>query len=141
MTLRASKTFWLALWLGLVALASGAFEQRQFGLTTLTAAGISAPSAFAVPRGYHMMPDGQLMAGAMHGAAPDADTSGGSHDVPEDCGACAVIAAMAAFTAPVLPQIAPPPSIPRGHAGFHVARPSLAYAHPAYASRAPPCIV
>lgn len=141
MEARRIRTLWIALWLGITALVSGAFEQQQFGFSTLTAAGIHTPSAFKVPTGYHMMPDGILMAGSMHGAAPDADSAGGSHNVPEDCGACALIAAMAALTSPILPEVGPPPTIPRSHAGFHIVRPTLDYTHPAYASRAPPGIV
>jgi hypothetical protein len=134
--IRSARTAWLALWLGLLALAAGTFEQHQFGLTTLSAAGVSARTAFAVPAGYHLMPDGTLMAGAMHGArATHADDT---QQAPSDCDACVVLAAMAAFTTPAALLVA----VPTDRPAISVAHPATltlrAQAHPAYASRAPP---
>lgn len=133
------RTLWIALWLGVIALTSSAFEQQQFRFTNLTAGGIHAPSAFKVPDGYHMMADGVLMAGAMHGAVPASGRGAGKP--PSDSNACAAIAAMGVFTIP-MPVAAPAPAAENGdHTPLPPAAITRASWHPAYASRAPPRIV
>ena len=126
--------------LTLLALTASAVEQNRFALTTLSAAGVSARAAFAMPAGHHVMPDGTLMAGAMHGAAPasPSDTDGRDDNTPEDYGACIAIAAMGVFTAPIFPFL----FLPRESIAS-VSTPTTdavlrAHAHPAYNSRAPP---
>ena len=126
--------------LTLLALCASAVEQHRFALTTLSAAGVSARAAFAVPAGYHVMPDGTLMAGVMHGAAPASppEADGRDHSTPEDYGACIAIAAMGVFTAPILPFL----FLPR-ESLTSVSTPTTdavlrTHVHPAYSSRAPP---
>lgn len=129
-----------AFWLGIVALAASAFEQQQLGLTTLTAAGVTTRSAFAVPSGYHLMPDGTLMAGTMHGATPAEPLRSGGEpgQTSHDCDACIAIAAMGALTVAALPEVVAPPSVSESSAARPVVAILRARNHPAYASRAPP---
>ena len=126
-----------------MALAASALEQHRLGLTTLSAAGVSAQAAFSVPKGYHLMPDGTLMAGTMHGAAPicspEADENHPKSSSDSD--ACIALASMAAFTFTVPLHVGTPvgsrqPSTPPAKAAV-----LRAHAHPAYASRGPPTLI
>lgn len=139
MEIRRIRTLWIALWLGLVALVSGAFEQQQFGLSTLTAGGIHTHSAFKVPTGYHMMPDGILMAGSMHGVSPVSERDAG--DLPSDSNACTAIAAMGTFTMPLPVAVLGPGEGNEDRPVLPLAAIARTSWHPAYASRAPPRIV
>ena len=136
---RRIRTLWIALWLGLIALVSGAFEQQQFGLSTLTAGGIHTTSAFKVPTGYHMMPDGVLMAGSMHGALPVPGRE--ADDPPSDSNACTAIAAMGMFTMPLPVAVLAPGEGKEDRTVLPPAAIARTSWHPAYTSRAPPRIV
>lgn len=136
---RRIKTLWIALWLGVIALVAGAFEQQQFGFSALTAGGIHTSSAFKVPTGYHMMPDGILMAGAMHGATPDSGRE--ADEPPSDGNACTAIAAMGVFTTPLLIAVLAPGEARADRAYLPPVAIAPVSGHPAYASRAPPRIV
>lgn len=128
------------MWLGILALTASAFEQNQLGLTVLTAAGVTARTAFSVPPDHHLMPDGTLMVGAMHGAAavPFRPVHDASDELPSDCDACVTIAAMGAFTLPAIVAVFIPRPIAEDRGAQATAFLVTLFAHPAYASRAPP---
>ena len=138
-----TANIWVVLWLGLLALAASALEQHRLGLTTLSAAGVSAQAAFSVPKGYHLMPDGTLMAGTMHGAAPTCppEADDGHPQPSSDTDACIALASMAAFTLAVPVHVGTPIGSRQPAAQPANAAVLRAHAHPAYASRGPPTLI
>jgi hypothetical protein len=131
----------LALWLGIAALAANAVEQQQLNGNVITAAYQDFAAAKAGP-GFHVMPDGTVMAGSMShmdaGEHRHAGPGGHTHKGHMDCEVCGAVAAMAAITLPALPEFPLPKD--EFHAapviGVHTIATGRRYS--AYASRAPP---
>lgn len=132
----------IALWLGIITLAANAFEQQQFSANVITVqlAGLGNRHT-----GFHVMPDGTVMAGDMsadtrpslgENQAPDA--GGHTHKGHLDCHVCGTIAAMAAFTLPILAVAPLSPAIFAFVPHARYTAPLQAAYYTPYSSRAPP---
>jgi len=142
----------LAFWLGILALAANAIEQQQLNTNVLEVAvaelGDHGQTSVGHAR-YHIMPDGRVMMGTMGGEASSTDretvhhhdTGGHTHRGHSDCEVCGAVAAMAAFTLPVLAFVPLPPVLVGSFLSSEHEYLFRSVPHSSYSSRAPPVLL